>query len=149
MRRDKKWTGFYSPDRIEVAAEIGDEPSRTRQEFAAECDINTIMAKYERTGVINHYNDGTPQYLDLVDTPSDLMSAMAVLHSAEEAFMRLPASVRKNFDNDVHDFITFAEDKENLEQMREWGLAPPAPLPDAPREVRIVQDDRKPADPPA
>lgn len=135
MRRDKKWTGFYSPDRIEVAYDGGDEPSRTRQEFAAECDINTIMARYEKTGVINHYNDGAPQYMDLASGPVDLMDAMSILHDAEASFMRLPAVVRKEFDNDVYRFVAFAEQDENLDQMREWGLAPPAPaLPDAPKE---------------
>ncbi|QCQ84793.1 internal scaffolding protein [Blackfly microvirus SF02] len=109
-------------------------PSLTRQEFADECDINTIMAQYEATGVITHVNQQAPAYLDLSGEIPDLMEAHNVFAKAETAFMTLPASVRKEFDNDPVKFVEFATKAENVEQMRKWNLAAPATLPDAPRE---------------
>jgi len=98
----------------------------TRQEFAAECDINVLLDRYEKTGVLNHFNTREPLYLDLSDGVPDLMQAMDVLHRASDAFMTLPAKVRREFDQDALKFVAFAENPDNLPQLREWGLAPPA-----------------------
>lgn len=102
----------------------------TRQEFADECDINVLMARYEKTGVLNHFNARQPQYLDVSEVP-DLATSLLYLQEAETAFMRLPAAVRKEFDNDPVKFVDFASDPENLSRMREWGLAAPEKAPDA------------------
>jgi phage internal scaffolding protein len=102
-------------------------PSLTRQEFKDECDINVIMASYEATGVINHLARAPPQYVDLTTMPADYQTALGLLAEAETAFMSLPATVRREFDNDPQMFVAFASDPENLSQMRTWGLAPPAP----------------------
>lgn len=97
----------------------------TRQEFRDECDINVLMATYERTGIMNWFNPGSPQYLDVSDVP-DLMQANAVMERASAAFMQLNAKIRREFDNDPVKFVEFAQDPANLSRMREWGLAPPA-----------------------
>lgn len=103
----------------------------TRQEFREECDINTIMAKYEVTGQLpQNLNASEPVYFDTAALPPDLMSALQYVKDAEKAFMMLPASVRKEFDNDAVRWCDYASDPANLEQMRKWGLAPP--VPDAP-----------------
>ncbi|QCQ84707.1 internal scaffolding protein [Blackfly microvirus SF02] len=121
------------------------EPSLTRQEFAAECDINTLMAQYEKTGVINHFNNGEPRYYDFEEMP-DLQNSLHILAEATTAFMSLPAHVRKEFDNDPTKFIEFASDPKNLEKMREYGLAAPAPEPEKPQKVEIVNPE-PPLDP--
>lgn len=110
--------------------------SRTRQEFAAECDVNNIMAKYKKTGMLP--SDGRQmQYVSFENVP-DLMSAMNTMIEAEAAFMRLPATVRRDFDNSAVEFVKFAEDKANLPKLREWGLAAPEKAPDAPLKVEMV-----------
>jgi len=114
--------GFGPGDPVQV--------SMTRQEFAEEADINSIMARYDKVGVWPlPPNDAVPQYLDVTNVP-DLMTAMQVMEDAQRAFMTLPATVRREFDNDPVQFVAFAEDPDNLAQMREWKLAPPAPPPD-------------------
>jgi phage internal scaffolding protein len=113
-------------------------PSLTRQEFAEECDINVLMAKFEKTGIFpGSLNPNEPRYLDVSDVP-DLMQAHNVLQEATAAFMALPATVRRDFDNDPLNFVTFAENPDNLEKMREWKLAPPEPAPEPPQRVEIV-----------
>lgn len=112
-------------------------PSLTRQEFADDCDINTLMSQYERTGVLNHYNQAQPRYLDVSAVP-DLASALIAVDEAKTAFMTLPASVRRDFDNDPVKFVEFAENPDNIEKLREWKLAPPIPEPTPPMEVKIV-----------
>jgi len=119
------------------------EPSLTRQEFLEECDINTIMARYEAGGAVSHVNRSEPMYLDTTGYP-DLQGAMDQFREASLAFAALPAKVRKEFDNDPQQFVDFASDPENLPRMREWGLAAPEKLPDAPVRV-IVENPAAPA----
>jgi len=113
------------------------EPSLTRQEFAEECDINTIMARYEKTGVISHVNRAEPFYLDTTLYPG-LQGAMDAFREAATQFALLPAAVRREFDNDPQKFVDFAVEPDNLPRMREWGLAPPEKAPDAPIKVEVT-----------
>ncbi|UDN67479.1 internal scaffolding protein [robinz microvirus RP_29] len=102
-------------------------PSETRQEFAAECDINTIMKNYDAYLADPRRSIREPMYYDLSAYPDDLMGFMRLMHEGEAAFMTLPASVRKEFDNDPVEFVSYAADPANVEQMRDWGLAKPKP----------------------
>lgn len=123
--------------RHEVLADLGG-PSLTRQEFLDECDVNGIMDRFEKSGVWPYPEvDLAPRYFDATNVP-DLQTALAVMIDAEEAFMSLPAKVRKEFDNSALKFVEFAGDPANLDQMREWGLAPPAKEPEAPMRVEVV-----------
>lgn len=122
-------------------------PSLTRQEFAAECDINNLMSQFEKTGILPTTNSATPNYLDVSDVP-DLMLAHEILQNATTAFMSLPATVRRDFDNDPLKFVAFAEDPENLPKMREWKLAPPPVSEPAPQRVEIVNPP-EPSKPPS
>lgn len=113
-------------------------PSLTRQEFADECDINKLMEQYEKTGFLPaNVNRSEPAYLDVSNVP-DLPEALNMLNAATTAFMSLPAKVRRDFDNDPMQFIAFAENPENLDKMREWKLAPPAPVEPAPQKVEVI-----------
>lgn len=74
------------------------DASKTRQEFAEECDINTIMDRYEKSGAITHVNQTTPIYMDVSSMP-DLRSSLDIMREASLAFYSLPAKVRREFDN--------------------------------------------------
>jgi len=113
------------------------EPSLTRQEFAEECDINTIMARYEAGGAVSHVNKNAPVYLDTTLYPG-LQASMDAFREASESFAALPAKVRREFDNDPQKFVDFAVDPENLGRMRDWGLAEPEAAPQEPMAVRVV-----------
>lgn len=139
-------SAFVEIDRANPAfgLDCSDEPSLTRAEFAAECDVNNIMAQYEKTGVLNHYARSEPRYLDVSDVP-DLQRAMTILADAEQAFMSLPAVVRREFDNDSAKFVAFAQDPENVEKMREWGLAEPLPPEPVVQKVEVVNPPVEPS----
>ncbi|QCQ84764.1 internal scaffolding protein [Blackfly microvirus SF02] len=108
-----------------------DGPSLTRQEFAEECDINTLMRRYEGhvIGGPGNLPPAVPMYFDFASIPRTLLEYMDFMQSAEASFMSLPAAVRKEFSNSAHDFVEFASAPENLPQMRTWGLAPAAEVP--------------------
>lgn len=117
---------------------FNDEPSKTKQEFAEECDINALMARYEKTGVISHMSRSEPRYLDVSEVP-DLALAMQMMSNAEAAFMDIPASVRfSEFGNDPLRFVEFAQDPANADRLVELGFAErPAPAP-GPIRVEMV-----------
>lgn len=130
-------SAYQNDGRPRFETVIGDEPSMARQEFADECDINGIMAKYEKTGMLP-VNGAQASYVDFTAVPSDLQEAMRVMMDADAAFMSLPASVRKEFENDALRFVEYAQDGANLEQLRQWGLAEPEKAPAAPMRVEVV-----------
>ncbi|UDN67678.1 internal scaffolding protein [robinz microvirus RP_93] len=123
------------------------EPSLTRQEFAEECDINTLMKRYDAhvIGGPGNLPPVEPMYVDFAEMPQDLMGYLKFMEEAEASFMRLPAVVRKEFDNSAMEFIGFASDPGNLGQMRDWGLAPPAKVPDASAAVKAPESAPPPA----
>lgn len=115
-----------------------DGPSRTRQEFAKECDVNELMRRYQKTGVMP-VGRTEPRYLDCTAVPQ-FHDAMQLFLQAEAAFMRLPAVVRREFDNDPEQFVAFAQNADNLPKLREWGLAEPEKAPEEPMRVRLDED---------
>ena len=131
------WLGFMKPrDRVAITCVNG----RTKQEFKDECDLNVLMKKYEKTGVLPPAR-GQPRYVDAFDLPS-YQEALTVLSEADRAFMALPARVRGEFDNDPEKFVAFASDPQNVDRLRSLGLADPVPPAPEPVSVRVV-------DPPA
>lgn len=111
-------------------------PSLTRQEFAEDCDINVLMKRFENRDIGSIMRAaGEPVYADFTQAPSDLMGYMQLMQDADRAFMTLPATVRRQFDNSATEFVDFASDPSNLDQMRAWGLAPPAPVAPAPPDA--------------
>jgi len=93
------------------------------------------MAKYEQTGQIHHVNNRAAQYGDFSNV-SDLITAFEQLEGANELFMELPAETRAFFQNDPFKFVEYCADPENIETLREMGLAEPA--------SETVEQDTKP-----
>ena len=94
--------------------------ARTEQCHRDECDINKIIAKYDRTGVLNHVNDFEARYEDL--TGLDYQTMLNTVANANSMFEGLPSEIRNQFANDPAKFISFMDDENNNEQMYEMGL---------------------------
>lgn len=99
-----------------------DTQTRTKQSFKAECDINNIMTKYAKTGVLEHTRNVQGAYGDFSNVP-DFQEAQNRIIQAQEAFMALPAAIRKRFDNDPGQLMDFVNDPDNLEEAVKLGLA--------------------------
>jgi hypothetical protein len=128
------------PESPDMVLYFPPEEGRTRQEFAEDADINVLMARFEKTGQLpSNIGANAPAYLDVSEVP-DLATALAVVEEAKRAFLALPARARAEFDNDPVAFMAFAQDPANLDQMRTWGLAPPAEVPEPPLRVEVVNE---------
>lgn len=99
-----------------------DKPSMTQQHFKAECDINNILKRFQKTGLIEHVAQFNGNYEDL-SNPVDYQTALNICIEAQAAFESLPSSVRKRFANNPQSFIEFVNDPANAEEMYSLGLA--------------------------
>lgn len=111
--------------RARVPIDLGGE-SRTKQSFADESNINAIMRKYEKTGVLEHLNKHQGNYGDFADLPT-YQEALNQISEAQEMFAEIPATIRLQFENDPGKFLAFVQDPANVDQMVEMGLAIPEP----------------------
>lgn len=113
-------TAYGPRNRVQTVIE---GKSLTHQSFKAECDINRIMQKWQKTGVLEHRNTFMGQYGDFTNVPADYHSAMSAVIEAQDMFLTLPSSVRKRFANDPGNFLQFVSDPDNKEEMVKLGLA--------------------------
>lgn len=130
---------FFAGEKRRRVQKFFKKPSKTKQSFRDECDINNIMKRYEKDGLIAHVNRYSGQYGDFGDAPL-FQDAMNKVIAAEEMFMSLPAAVRTRFKNDPGAFIAFATDEKNRDEMKRLGLLKeeaPAPVP---MKVEVVNN---------
>lgn len=103
-----------------LAISFPENSPHTKQEFKAEADINTIMARYNRTGELPQINLVAPQYLDVTDM--DFHTHMNIIREAQDLFDALPSQVRNRFANDPGEFIDFCGDLNNHPELARMGL---------------------------
>lgn len=101
-----------------------------KQEFKEECDINEVLRKFNVTGQLPS-NVRMPTYGDFTGV-TNFQDALAAIEQAREAFMEMPANVRRRFENDPGQFVDFFSDPANLAEARELGLVPPGEVAAAP-----------------
>jgi len=95
----------------------------TRQEFKAESDINTIMARYIRTGELPHVNTIAPQYFEASGV--DFQTHMQAIAEAKSLFAQLPSAIRNRFYNDPGQFVDFCSEPANRTELAHMGLLSP------------------------
>lgn len=105
---------------VDVSLKFPPDSRHTKQSFKAECDINTIMARYQSTGEMPNLDVCAPQYLDATGLDFQDMQNR-VLH-AQALFMELPSKLRSRFANDPGEFLAYVADPQNRAEMRELGL---------------------------
>lgn len=96
------------------------EPVITDQSMKKLCDINNIVSKFMKTGVLP-LGRQNPQYGDVSEIPS-LEDAFEAVKLAQEAFYDLPADVRKDIDNDPSKLGLWLSDEANYEKAVKHGL---------------------------
>lgn len=98
------------------------EKSRTRQSELKASDINTIVAQYDRTGVLPESNREA-LFEDVSEMP-DYRTSLDLIQKADDMFMQLPAGIRFKFDNDAAIFLDWTSDPDNRDEMIEMGMLP-------------------------
>lgn len=94
--------------------------SRTKQAFAKEVNINSIMRKAAKTGVLPVVL-GQPMYGDFSNV-GDFLAVQLRMQAVEDAFMSLPASIRAKFRNSPADYVDFMVNPANKDEAIKLGL---------------------------
>ena len=112
--------------------------SETKQAFKDECDVNQIMAKYQKTGVIDHVKrfGGDYGYAD----STDFHDAMNLVADAQTMFNELPSAAREHFGNDPARFLDFVDTMDAIKDrplLEELGMIDEAtPMPNESHEIQ-------------
>ena len=105
-----------------------DEPTKVQQHFKDETNINVIVRRFQQTGQAP-VTTGQPQYLDLYNLPS-FQEAQNIVIDVSQKFAALPAKIRTRFENNPEKLLEFIDNKENLDEAINLGLAKkPEPTP--------------------
>lgn len=98
--------------------------SKTKQSFTNECDINKIMAKANKTGMlvdVGAINSRMAVFAD-VSSIGDYREVVTKIAAANAAFENLPGEVKQRFGNDPAALLLFLQDENNLAEAVTLGL---------------------------
>jgi len=112
----------YDGDAVSLATGLACDPadSMVQQQFAEECDINTIVRRFGLTGELPQ-NLRMPVSGDFTQV-GDFHSAMNLVRQAEEGFMELPGELRARFHHDPGELLSFLDDPANRDEAVKLGL---------------------------
>lgn len=124
---------FYK--RVRQSHPVGGD-QLTEQSHEKACNINSIMAKYLKTGLIEHINTNSPQYGDV--TGADFKAAQDLVAAQRTVFEELPAQVRKELNNDPAVYLDMVMSEEGREELR--NILNPAP--EVPEEAPVAAPEQ-------
>lgn len=129
----------YDPDVVsrETGLSIDEAESVVQQQFAEECDINTIVERFGLTGELPN-GVAMPVSGDFTGV-TDFHTAMNLVRQAQESFLELPAQIRERFANDPARVMAFLENPENRDEAVKLGIV--AAPPEVTRDVVKAVDE--------
>lgn len=86
------------------------------------CDIEKILDRYDRTGLITHVNKAKANYGDFT-LVNEYQESLNLVLEAQDAFDDLPSAIRKRFGNDPGAFFEFVTNPDNGGELVKMGLA--------------------------
>jgi phage internal scaffolding protein len=95
--------------------------SKTDQSHKKLSDVNVIVGRYKKTGILPGQNGSRGVYGDFSHVPS-LTEAFEVVQKAADAFYTLPAEIRKQMGNDPSQLHLWLSDEKNYDAACDAGL---------------------------
>lgn len=96
-----------------------DGESKTEQHHKQQCNINTIMQKAYKTGLVPQRRGALcGDFTNRVD----YQTACNKIADAKQDFAELPSNLRRRFHNDPGEFIDFLADEKNLDEAVKLGI---------------------------
>jgi hypothetical protein len=100
--------------------------SMTQQHFKEESEINNIIKKHDKNGIIESVARGNARYGDF-SLVQDYKSSLDTIRDANDNFMEIPSEIRKKFNNNAGEFFNFVQDPNNQPELIKMGLATAIP----------------------
>lgn len=116
---------FKYPYGAKVRHAIECKGGRTEQHHKKSCDVNQILDRYRRVNgrdLVKDFRGFTSgNFYDTTEVP-ELRDALDRYQRADDAFMSLPANIRKQFDHDPMQLLEFVKNPKNLDEAIKLGL---------------------------
>lgn len=93
---------------------------RTKQSFKDECDINNLMAKYLKTGRMEHVNQALPRFECVSEY--DFQEAQNLIAQAASMFEDIPSKIRNRFENNPGKLLDWVHDPRNAQEAASLGF---------------------------
>lgn len=136
MSKTRKYRNTYDHDKL-PGLDCSTDPSRTKQEFLDEVNINDIVNRHQERGLAPRVNDRPPKYGDFSHPDlQDYARAIDKVRGVGELMQQLSANVRARFANDPVNVLLFVQDPRNRQEAIDLGLIEPglqAPGENAPK----------------
>lgn len=133
----------YEGRRVPRLAITIEGPDMTKQSKADRdaADINKIVEKALKTGMMPR-TQAQALYAD-VSSVVDYQQAMEIQLQAQEQFNALPVKTRNRFNNDIGEFLAYAEDPKNKDEILELVTGKKKPRLLVPGEAGYVEGENK------
>ncbi|QCQ85041.1 internal scaffolding protein [Blackfly microvirus SF02] len=99
------------------------DPSKTVQADADSADINVIMDRFLKTGVV--VTAKRPPVYEDIPEKLDFRQMLDLVIAAEDSFYSLDAKVRARFNNDPMAFADYVSNTDDVAELVKLGLANP------------------------
>lgn len=95
----------------------------TEQAHKDTCDVNKIIQKYDKTGLISHVSKIEAQFGDM--TGADFKAMQDKVANATSMFNELPSEIRNRFKNNPYGLLKFMENPDNRAEAIKLGIINP------------------------
>lgn len=92
----------------------------TEQAHKDTCNINKILQKYDRNGLISHVSRFEAQFGDV--TGIEFKTAQDKVIAARNEFDALPSNIRNRFKNDPSQLLSFMDNPSNRDEAIKLGI---------------------------
>ena len=129
---------YTAKDALKYGISFPSEEGMTQPEFLADSDINTIISRYQAVQAPLPISD-ISEYLDYSQV-GDYQTAMQSISAIESYFDSLPATIRRRFNDDPGQLISFMDNPENRSEAETLGLVHKVPAVDVVVPVGAVAE---------
>jgi phage internal scaffolding protein len=112
---------YANRDDDQITGIVFDEPTRTQQQYADECDINKLVERAIQTGDFEAFEPNDGFFIDCSEI-GDYADALNYINEVDNEFRELPAAVRAKFDNNASKYADFVIDPANYDECRKLGI---------------------------
>jgi GTP-sensing pleiotropic transcriptional regulator CodY len=128
-----KFKSLYKRPDAGLATELDYKTMVTIQSEKEACDAKNIVARHKIVkgfDIFDNYRDASVsnEVIDLTTLPSDFVQAQNQINYAQQQFEALPSKIRKSFNNNSREFLSFVQNPENIEDLVKMGLATQRPV---------------------
>lgn len=116
-------------------------PSRAKQEFADEVNINNVVKRVMQVGGELPQGNREPMFGDFSEVQS-YQDAQNQIAQAKSEFEHLPLDVRSKFNYSITKLMDYLDDPANAEEAKEMGLTPVHPTKESTSTEETISESK-------